>query len=300
MQRITLLTICSIVTFFCFSQKDSLILKPQMDNTIFEDSTVSGFSTNSNGAGEFFFVGNTAAGNARRALLKFDLSDVDPSATIDSVVLIMTTSKNNTTAQSLMGHVLKSEWGEGTTNASGNEGSGGVTTSQSATWEYAFFDVSKWSIAGGDFLPSTWSATIEDNKKQIISSSGLINDVNAWVDGSIANHGWILLGNEDKPQTAYRFNSRENGVNPPVLKIYGQNIVTSLSKNVFESSFELFPNPTNESFTILGLNNKNWILNDVTGKIVAQGNSRTIDVSSYTSGVYFLQVDGVVKRVNVE
>jgi hypothetical protein len=41
------------------------------------------------------------------------------------------------------------------------------------------------------------------------STPALIADVQAWLDAPASNHGWILLGGEDAPATAKRFDSRE-------------------------------------------------------------------------------------------
>ncbi len=295
MMKKILLVVCTSLSLFTFAQKDSLILNPQMDNTIYEEGT------NSNGAGSFFFIGNTATGNTRRTLIKFDLSTIPNMAVIDSVVLIMTSSKSKTgTPQNMTGHVLTSDWGEGTSNASANEGSGAVTTSPSATWIHGFYDESFWQTPGSDFLPSTWGATVLDNKTNIINASGMVNDVQAWVNGTIANYGWVLLGNEKEEETAFRFNAKENANNPPILKIYGQDVITLVSDNLSANSFEIFPNPVHEIITIEGFKNEQWSLIDVMGKRIANGTTETINISNEASGIYFLQIGEVVKRITIE
>lgn len=289
-----LIAACSLLTVIVSAQNQMLTLEAEVDNTIYEEGT------NSNGAGDFFFVGNTAAGNARRALIKFKLNELPTDAIIDSVELILTTSKNATDKQVITGHVLTSEWGEGTTNASGAEGSGGLTNSESATWQHTFFDKSNWITPGGDFLASSWKDSLNDNKKHVFSSPTLSDDVRAWINGTVVNHGWLLMGNENENKTAYRINSRENTDNPPSLILYGKNIITSTSKNLSANSLEVYPNPSQGIITIQGLGSKNWILLDETGRKIASGSSNTLDVGSYNKGIYFLQVGHLVKRVTVK
>ncbi|MCL4211824.1 MAG: hypothetical protein KJZ68_14310, partial [Phycisphaerales bacterium] len=56
--------------------------------------------------------------------------------------------------------------------------------------------------------PYTWGST-----------SGMVGDVQGWLDNPAANFGWVLIGNEAVSVTAKRFDSRENPVpeNRPVL-----------------------------------------------------------------------------------
>jgi hypothetical protein len=44
----------------------------------------------------------------------------------------------------------------------------------------------------------------------VVGSAGLVADVQAWVNGTAPNFGWILLGNETPIATAKRFDSSEN------------------------------------------------------------------------------------------
>jgi hypothetical protein len=43
----------------------------------------------------------------------------------------------------------------------------------------------------------------------------MVADVQVWLDRPAANYGWLLLGNEARPQTTKRFDTRENP-NPAV------------------------------------------------------------------------------------
>ena len=41
------------------------------------------------------------------------------------------------------------------------------------------------------------------------ASSGMVSDVEAWLEGSAGNYGWILLGDESQSGTSVKFASRE-------------------------------------------------------------------------------------------
>ena len=47
----------------------------------------------------------------------------------------------------------------------------------------------------------------------------MASDLTAWVNGSAANNGWVLVGGEGSGSTAMRFNSTQNGTDPPRLTI---------------------------------------------------------------------------------
>ena len=48
------------------------------------------------------------------------------------------------------------------------------------------------------------------------SGADLVADVQAWLDGDVPNHGWILLAHGLTQPSAKRFDSRESA-NPPSL-----------------------------------------------------------------------------------
>ena len=45
----------------------------------------------------------------------------------------------------------------------------------------------------------------------------MVADIQGWVSNPAGNFGWAIRGNEVTTGVAHRFNSRENGSNPPVL-----------------------------------------------------------------------------------
>ena len=183
-------------------------LNADQDNTMYAEN-----SLNSNGAGDYIFAGATDDGFARRALVRFDVSAIPPGSTINSVSLRLFCSraKQNTGYQVAM-HRLLADWGEGTSHAGGEEGQGAPATLNDATWTYRFYPTSLWSSPGGDYFAiASASAGVGANGSFYTwTSSGLLTDVQSWVDGIVPNNGWLLIGAEATIRSAKRFNSRSN------------------------------------------------------------------------------------------
>src|SRR3954470_9891746 len=94
-------------------------LAPAADNTLFQSSTSSPSQQLSDGAGQHFYVGETAQGaNAlRRGALKFNLSAVPAGSTITSVTLTLNMSLTVSGPSTVGLHRALLNWGEGTSNA---------------------------------------------------------------------------------------------------------------------------------------------------------------------------------------
>ena len=119
-------------------------------------------------------------------------------------------------------HRLLSDWGEGGSDASGEEGGGARATTGDATWLHTFFDTAMWANPGGDFSATvSASAPVGATSTYTWSSPQMGADVQAWLDQPASNFGWLLLGNESQDQTTKRFDSRENAVagNRPRLDV---------------------------------------------------------------------------------
>jgi len=195
-------------------------LSPSKDNTLYEDAT--GFF--SNGSGSHIFAGNNNGGRARRAVIAFDVANQVPAgSTIQEVTLTLRMSRTRTGPETIRLHRLQADWGEGTSNASANEGSGAVSTSEDATWVHRFFNSDSWNNPGGDFSSASSASTSVGGSGSYTwgSTSQLVADVQGWLNDPSINFGWVVIGNEARSQTAKRFDSRENGTsaNRPVLTV---------------------------------------------------------------------------------
>ncbi|MDP3938831.1 MAG: DNRLRE domain-containing protein, partial [Deltaproteobacteria bacterium] len=204
-----------------FAWGDVLTIGASKDNTIFEEN-----GTFSNGAGDYIFTGNTKDGVnfTRRALIAFDIAGSIPAgSTINSVSLQVFVSRTRTQSGTGALHKLLADWGEGTSNASGEEGAGTSAATGDATWTHRFYSTTTWTTNGGDYN-ATASATTSlggQNSFYSWSSAGMAADVLGWLNNPATNFGWIILGNETGTRVAKRFDSRTNPITTqrPMLTI---------------------------------------------------------------------------------
>ena len=186
------------------------------DNTLIESST----GAVSNGAGDSFFVGANNDGSLRRALIAFDLSSIPTGSTVTSVTLRLVVNKTMVPARSVALHRVLSNWGEGTSNASGGSGAG--SASGDATWIHRFFNSETWNSPGGDFSQPVSASTSVGGTGSYTwgSTANMVADVQGWVNDPANNFGWILTGDEGTRSTK-RFDSRQSPIvaNRPVLTV---------------------------------------------------------------------------------
>lgn len=183
------------------------------------------FSANgslANGAGETTFVGRNSQGNTRRTLLGFDIASMVPAgSTITGVTLTLNVSSANAPSTNVDLHRLTSDWSEGPTDPA-NDGQGAASQAGDTTWLHRSYPDVLWTTPGGDFA-SAISATTAVGGLGLYqwSSSGMISDVQSWLDAPGGNFGWALLGDEINNSSAKRFDSRTIGTAgiAPVLEV---------------------------------------------------------------------------------
>lgn len=205
---------CIILVVACAVRADQAILAPVADNTLYESAT----GALSNGAGENFFSGRTGQTTEylRRGLIRFDLSSIPAGSYVQGVSLTLHCSLSSGGAQAMNLHRVLADWGESTSVAAPPGGLGAPAAAGDATWLHTFSPTGFWGTAGGDFASTSSANTVVNAANAFYvwgSTPALVADVQAWVDGSAMNHGWIVLGNELLSNSAKRFESREN-VNP--------------------------------------------------------------------------------------
>src|SRR5881394_1144704 len=202
-----------------FAIAETININPSKDNTLYEYVPADGDL--SNALGNHFFTGETAVGELRRGVLAFDIAgNVPAGSTITGVTLSMHVSRvPNNTARTVELHRLLADWGEGTSQASGEEGIGAPATPNDATWRHRFFDTIFWTTEGGDFSATvSASQSVGATGVYIWSSPQMTADAQSWLDNPGTNFGWLVLGDESGSATAKRFDTRES-TNPPVLTI---------------------------------------------------------------------------------
>jgi hypothetical protein len=185
-----------------------VVLEPSQDNVLYEIAD----GSQSNGVGSYLFAGRTAQGAdyLRRSVLAFDLSGLPAGATITNASLSMNMSRTIVGPMDVSLHEALADWGEGTSDAAGQEGLGNPPTTGDATWIHTFFPGSFWDTPGGDFDPVP-SATTSVDQIGSYQWSGpqLVADVQGWIDSPATNFGWVLVGDESVI-SAKRFDSGDN------------------------------------------------------------------------------------------
>lgn len=202
---ITIATI-ALTSAIASAQTRNVALRASHDNTLYED----GFGTTSNGRGTYMFAGVNGGSVKRRGIIRFDLTAIPPGSTITAVTLTMSVSRSAGGTQPVALHRALSSWGEGTSDAGAEEGSGAASKPNDATWIHRFFPDTFWINAGGDFAASASASTNAGSSSVSWSTSQMIADVQSWVNNSGANFGWVLKGNESAARTAKRFDSRNH------------------------------------------------------------------------------------------
>ena len=190
-------------------------LAPDADATLYDRGSLLA----ANGAGGSLFFGSTNGNEARRALLRFDVSSaIAAGATIASVRLVLTVDRARGEADESSLHRVMSSWSEGAAvSRTAGGGSGTTPDNGSATWVHRSFPDMAWKTQGGDFMdaPSATVTVQSPPRLQTLavtwgSTAEMVSDVQDWLDDPASNYGWIVLGKEGTRQTAKRVASREN------------------------------------------------------------------------------------------
>ncbi len=200
------------------AQAGTVQIEPQKDNTLFESATGDSLS---NGAGVYLFTGLTALDELRRGLVAFDVAgSVPPGATITDVSLTLYMSKTIAGPTPVSLHRVLADWGEGSADAPGEEGTGTAAAGGDVTWVHTFSPFQFWLTPGGDFDPVPSATTSVGGVGPYTWSAApqMLADVQAWHADPSSNFGWVLIGAETTLPSAKRFDTRE-GANPAVLTV---------------------------------------------------------------------------------
>lgn len=197
---------------------DTLELRQLLSATTVEFGAVSDTTIyaqdvdSSNGGGQFI-----VAGGGARGLLKFDVAIPEGSTIVDAVLTLSAGAAAGGGA-AVSVHRLTTAWGEGGSDASGDEYQGAPAQSFDATWQYSFFDGEQWGSPGGDFAGSSASASVDGVGTYEWIGGGLIDDVQSWVDNAATNFGWLL----DASGSATAFLSKDSpgGLGPSLEITY--------------------------------------------------------------------------------
>src|SRR5262249_49651360 len=158
----------------------------------------------------------TAAGQMRRGLIHFDVAaNVPPGSRIQSASLKLHMSRTSTVGRAITIslHHSVSDFGEGSSAATGNEGQGAAATPGDATWHHSFYTTPLWTTPGGDYDGAPTSSLLVDGEDFYTwpSTIGVVSEVQSWLDSPQTNFGWVVAADDEvTSQTAKRFDSRWN------------------------------------------------------------------------------------------
>lgn len=196
------------------------LLRPAQDSTLIEDPS----GVLANGSGEAIFSGriNATSRSIRRALLAFDVASAVPAGSVvTGARLWLNLSATSAGPVSVRLHRVLADWGEGASSSGG--GGGAPAAPGDSTWIHRFYDDVFWTQPGGDFYPISRGDAVVDQPGLYSwgSTPEMVADVQSWLDQPGSAFGWILLGDETRPQTVKRFDSREtpDQANRPLLEV---------------------------------------------------------------------------------
>lgn len=214
-----ILFVTLILPLKAISFADTIHIVASRDNTLIKDPN----GAFSNGSGPYLFAGltNQNANAIRRGVVHFDVASALPAgAKIRSVRLILFLAKANNMAGDIGVHRVLADWGEGASYATG--GKGAAAQAGDATWLHTFYPDFSWSTAGGDFSAQPSAVqTIGGAVRSYTweSTKQLVKDVELWLANPAENFGWILIGDENTPQSVQAFSSREPLCDPAVTEL---------------------------------------------------------------------------------
>jgi autotransporter-associated beta strand protein len=191
-----------------------------------QDATLLGGNdalTNNSLADPGIFVGTDGEGNPKRGLIEFNIAAAVPTgATITGVQLQLTVgqvagsgggSPGGTNAPETISLFDETQaWGQPTNFAGattfGGHGHGAMPDPGDATWNYAFYNTTPWTVAGGDWtssLPDVADASVTGTLASFTwSSAAMVTDVQNWLNSPSANFGWILKNADETDPTDFR------------------------------------------------------------------------------------------------
>lgn len=191
------------------ARADTLTLNPVADNTLIEDAS----GAYSAGASYNIYsgrVGNNGSGTFRRALIRFDLSAIPVGSTVTSVQLRMYMSQGQGGTRTHSLHRMSVSWGEAGSFSFG--GAGAPAQAGDATWIHRFSPGTPWTTPGGDFQTAASASVNVSGIAWYVwgSTTGMVADVQSWVNTPASNFGWMVRGDESALQTSKRFDSRQS------------------------------------------------------------------------------------------
>ncbi len=267
-------------------------LSAQQDNTIYNVAT----GDQANGQGQYIVTsGSSGTALARRGMISFDVAaaNIPDGATILDVVLTMNLAQTTGGAAAVGVHRLLKGWGEGFSDAAGNETEGAAAGAMDATWLFSRFDGVTWSNAGGDFGGASASVTTRSTGAYEWAGSGLVDDVQDWLDDPYTNFGWMIKSSElaGNVKSFISRNSSNVALRPKLEITYEEPVVPGIVEG--RKWHDKNANGIRESGKVLGLD-----LQFVDGKNFYNqyGGKEYWYQSQVNNNWYFLSPNGILRQ----
>ncbi len=138
-----------------------------------------------NGSGQHMFAGKTNSDLLRRALVAFDVAGSIPAgAEVLSAELTLNMSRTRGGPAIITVHQMPVDWGEGTSDAAGEEGRGAGPRDNDATWIHSFFDSQNWTQAGGYFTAAESASLLVSDVGSYTwaSNQDMVRNVARWLE----------------------------------------------------------------------------------------------------------------------
>lgn len=184
-----------------------------------------GAPNNNLGHESFVPVGRSmVGGHVGRGLVKFDLSAIPDSATINSATLILTIVLDRSAGEMSVHPMLRS-WIEGTGMGGPVGGQPGSIGSPAQTgepsWNLRAQPSTSWgaagALAGVDFVSTASASATPAGATVTFSSAGLTADVQRFFTNGNTNFGWLIKNTDEGSTGARRVATREDSANAPAL-----------------------------------------------------------------------------------
>lgn len=185
-----------------------------------DSSIMSGLPNHNTGINVQFGAGKrNHVATLYRALLKFDLSSIPATATVDTATLTLTVTANNATiASTLSAYRMIRAWVEGTKEYTDSGADG-------ATWN-TYDGANAWGTAGANNTTTDREAAAFGSRSNSDAESGALAmsltaaKVEEWVDGTLTNNGLLLkTGEGDYDQYFYASSDNTTAASRPKIVV---------------------------------------------------------------------------------
>lgn len=80
--------------------------------------------------------------------------------------------------------------------------------------------------------------------------------------------------------------------------LFKQSSVVTGIDNTISSGITIYPNPVKNKIKISSIDDLNWKISNSEGKILIKGNSKNIDMTNFSPGIYFFSTaTGISKKI---